>query len=152
MSRSQTLKERFWSRVRKTSGCWLWEGASGGAGHGRIWLNGKFVQATHVSLLLAGNPLPEGMWALHRCDNPPCVRPSHLFAGTHSDNIRDAIKKGLKTLRGEKNPLAKFTCQQILSIRKRHAAGERQVALANEANVTQAAISAIVLRKTWTHI
>ena len=89
----KTYEERFWSHVRKSDGCWEWIGANT-RGYGSLWMNGRHEKATKISWQINCGPVPAGMWLLHRCDNPPCVRPDHLFLGTVLDNARDAAKKG----------------------------------------------------------
>lgn len=75
--------------------CWEWTGAKT-KGYGVFWILEKrrSVYATHVLWELIVGPVPEGRWLLHRCDNPGCVRPSHLFLGTQKDNMADCAKKG----------------------------------------------------------
>ena len=93
------LAERFWAKVQKGEGCWLWIGGrrSPDANHayGTIWVNGGNRPASKVAWELAnGQPFPEGMDALHSCDNPPCVNPAHIRPGTPRDNELDAIARG----------------------------------------------------------
>lgn len=133
-----TLADRFWSKVDKNGPvpehcpelgpCWLWTG-SRSMGYGYIFDNGRNRKATHVSWELNGGLIPDGMWLLHHCDNPPCVRYSHLFLGTHQDNTDDMIAKGrYKTLwvnghhqgRGENAPFHKLTNAQVEDIRRRY--------------------------------
>jgi hypothetical protein len=94
-------EERFWARVDKAgpSGCWLWMGAKA-RGYGQFYLNGRNRKATHVAWLLTHGSIPEGKMACHTCDNPTCVNPAHIFWGTMSDNILDAVKKGRHDPRG----------------------------------------------------
>lgn len=89
------LEERFWSKVNKSgpNGCWLWTGANDG-GYGQIWVNGRNEKAHRIAWLLTHGVIPEGKMACHTCDNPPCVNPAHIFWGTMSDNILDAVNKG----------------------------------------------------------
>lgn len=107
--------ERFWSKVDKNgptmphmdSQCWVWTGAarvSACGRYGQFWLNGRTVPAARVALLSAGVDVPPGYFACHRCDNPGCVRPDHLFPGTPMDNARDMVEKG--RWRGPSDPAA----------------------------------------------
>jgi hypothetical protein len=99
-----TPLERFMAKVspEPTSGCWLWTGALGMDGYGiRVHLHGeerKPRRAHRASWEIFRGPIPDGLWVLHRCDNPPCVNPDHLFLGTQTDNIRDAVRKGRRNM------------------------------------------------------
>lgn len=89
-----TLEERFWEKVEKTDTCWIWRGATNSRGYGVIQLNKKAQYAHRVVLELVGTPVSTGLIVCHRCDNPPCVRPDHLFIGTVQDNSDDMKAKG----------------------------------------------------------
>lgn len=97
------LPEKFWARVVKdpigagplATPCWRWTGSRDREGYGQVSIQGVRWKATEISLLLHGNLLPpEGCHICHRCDQPECVRRSHLFLGTPADNVRDMDKKG----------------------------------------------------------
>ena len=97
-------KERFWSKVQKARGCWTWTAACSRAGYGHLWVRGKCLLAHRVSWALHNGPIPPGLHVLHHCDNPPCIRPTHLFLGTPIDNMRDCAMKGRATkATGERN-------------------------------------------------
>lgn len=84
---------RFWSKVAVGSGCWLWNGSRLKSGYGRFMCRGRVRMAHRMVAEWVYGPL-RSRWALHSCDNPPCVRPSHLRVGTRADNMRDMAAKG----------------------------------------------------------
>jgi hypothetical protein len=89
-----SFAERFWRFVDKSGDCWLWLGATNdGYGVMRIPGTRRNKRATHIAYELSFGPVPEGMMLCHHCDNPPCVRPIHLFPGTNADNQRDYVAK-----------------------------------------------------------
>jgi hypothetical protein len=89
--------ERFWSKVEKTETCWIWTGSCP-EDYGRFFFEGRIQKAHHVAWKLTVGPIPKGdgyhgICVLHRCDNRKCVRPDHLFLGTHQDNMADREAK-----------------------------------------------------------
>ena len=76
------------------SECVIFQGTKSDKGYGRVWHNGKMVRAHRLAYETHVGPIPKGMFVCHRCDNPPCINPEHLFLGTTTDNIRDAVAKG----------------------------------------------------------
>jgi hypothetical protein len=90
--RTRPAHVRFWEHVEKLpdDGCWVWTGSRLQSGYGTF----DKGRAHRFSYALANGPIPDGLHICHRCDNPPCVRPDHLFAGTRVDNMQDAIAKG----------------------------------------------------------
>ena len=96
--RKSSFESRFWAKVLKTDGCWLWTAnrAQSGRGYGQISRDGKLLHAHRVSWEIAnGRLIPPGMLVMHSCDNPPCVNPAHLSLGNESLNAIDMVKKGL---------------------------------------------------------
>ena len=86
--------DRFFQKVNKTGFCWEWLAGKDKDGYGKIKIRGKTLQAHRVSWGIHNGPIPEGIGVLHRCDNPSCVNPLHLFLGTTLDNMRDRDAKG----------------------------------------------------------
>lgn len=84
----------FWSRVVKTEKCWLWVGGCSENGYGAFYWQGKQTGAHRVSYELTHGSIASELLVLHKCDNPPCVNPDHLFLGTHQDNMTDKVLKG----------------------------------------------------------
>lgn len=164
--RKRPAEVRFWESVSKTPDCWLWTSGKYPQGYGQIYVNGKKQETHRFSWELHFGPLPGGSIVRHTCDVRACVRPQHLIAGTQAENIADAQAKGRmatgdrhgsKThpeliLRGEDNAIAKLTDSQVLDIRARKAAGERQSDLAREYHVSDATISNIIKGKVWRHL
>jgi hypothetical protein len=145
-------RERFWKNtdVRSSDECWIWKRSVFRFGHGRFTMDSKNMQAHRAAWMLIKGEIPDGLCVLHRCDNPPCVNPRHLFLGTQLDNLKDRDDK-LRTARGQRGGRAKLTEQDVFLIRS--AAGiVPQSALATQFGVCQASISLIVHRKTWAHI
>ena len=145
-----TIKERFWSKVKKNSGCWEWRGGRL-RGYGSFTVKRKPVRAHRFSYELHIGPIPEGMCVLHHCDNPPCVNPAHLFVGTNADNVADMVAKGRQAgPKGERNPNSKLNANDVLAIRS--AAGFYQRELAKKYGVSRSLINMILHRKRWAHI
>ena len=154
-----TLNERFWSKVDKTGDCWIWKGCIIPNGYGQFWLNGRMQNAHRVSWELTNGPIPKGLEILHKCDNPPCVNPSHLWAGTQTENQQDSIRKG-RFVRGVKNGHNKLTPEQVLEIRKTyikntssrkgHPLPFSQRTLAKKFHVSRGTITCILKGRAWT--
>lgn len=142
----------FWPKVTRGDGCWVWTGGREKNGYGRTGRKkGKTRGAHRVSWELAHGPIASGLYVLHRCDNPPCVRPSHLFLGTQAENRLDCVKKGRQP-RGARQAMAKLTEIAVAEIRQKFASGESKTALAATYGVTRQNVHFILARKTWQHV
>lgn len=131
------------ARVVGPQGCWIWTGAPLSSGYGRF----RGQRAHRYSWVLAYGPIPEGLNVCHSCDVKLCVRPSHLFLGTYADNHRDCEKKG-RHAHGETHGKARLTVKDVRLIRQNPTL-RTQEAWANLFGVRQAAISKVILRRTW---
>jgi hypothetical protein len=99
-------EKRFWAKVEKRSEgeCWPWRGTVLPKGYPRLKVARRQFLATRLALHFAGRPISTGQYACHSCDNPRCVNPAHLFAGSHSANMLDMYAKGRRRQDGEHNP------------------------------------------------
>lgn len=145
---TRPLSERFWAKVNKDGpdGCWLWTGAILKSGYGSIGDGPHRTDTTHrVSWRLHFGDIPRGLYVLHHCDNKPCIRPEHLFLGTHADNMRDMARKN----RSGKNVL---TPAQVREIRAACDAGEVQRVVARRYGVSFSTVHLIFRRKIWRQV
>ncbi len=151
-----SLAERFAEKIDTTSsvrGCWLWTAKTNPNGYGRIYDGRKPALAHRVAWTLFVGPIPHGLFVLHRCDNPPCCNPAHLFLGTHADNMRDKVQKGRQgSPRGEEASSAKLTAESVLLIRAAVASGRTQTEVGRKFGIHNSQVSRIVNRKVWTHL
>ena len=156
MDINDSIIARFWAKVDKSGECWVWTAYCDANGYGHLSVGTKMPRAHRVSWTIHNGPIPEGICVLHTCDNPPCVRPDHLWLGSRGDNSLDMKMKGrgrTKYQRGEANDYSKLTETNVLEIRHRYAQGNvSQYQLAREIGVCVATICHIVNRITWNHI
>jgi hypothetical protein len=165
------LEQRFWKWVdihgpipehRPDLGpCWVWIGHRfHGKQYGQITINHKAKKAHRVSWEIHFGKIPVGMCVCHKCDNPSCIRPDHLFLGTTQENTRDMINKGRKpsgkdsvknrrSYKGSNHPGAILNEQKVLEILNR---SESYSFLAKEYGVSKPLIASIKQRRSWTHV
>lgn len=161
--------DRFWSKVQRGDGCWLWTAAMRWNGYGVFGFGKRVVGAHRVAWELTNGPIPDRMCVCHRCDNRRCVRPEHLFLGTQAENLADMRAKkrqrggagehnGTKThperiARGEALPFSKLTEKAVREIRAHYARGGISMgALGRKYGVNQPAIMKVLRRLTWKHV
>lgn len=158
MSRSKAAlrpaEQRFWERVvRGPKGvCWNWLGNKDQDGYGRLWTGKRTTPAHRFSWQIRYGSIPNGFQVLHKCDNPSCVNPHHLFLGTPRENIDDMLAKG-RSLKGEKHSLAKLTESQAIEVlRWRPGCGEKLKDVAKRLRVSLSAIELIRSGRNWSHL
>lgn len=150
----------FWSHVDRSGDCWEWTGLTNGKygmfylyredGKSRYMLSHRFIE------FAMNGEIDEDTYILHKCDNPLCVRLSHLFRGSHQDNVRDMRQKGRQSdpplISGTRHHSNKLSEDQVREIRKRRSMGESGYKLASEFGVSNAMIYDIATGKKWKHL
>ncbi len=151
-TRHGSLADRLQARTIMQPGCWGWTGSRTPSGYARIGFGRQTYRAHRASWQVHRGPVPAGLCVLHRCDNPICTNPDHLFLGTDLDNIRDRDAKGRQARqRGEASGAAKLCEVDVRAIRA--ALGYRNdTALARRYGVTRSLISSIRHRRAWAHL
>lgn len=145
------FEEYFWSRVIKSEGCWTWRGKSNGL-HSEAWRRGKRVGAHRAAWEIAnGKSIPDGMMICHKCDNPPCVRPDHLFLGTSSDNNKDMAAKN-RSSHGAKNGQSKLTEADALGVKIDYARGISPTIIGFKYGISGATVCKIGLGQSWVRV
>jgi hypothetical protein len=137
----KSLEERFWEKVDKSGNCWEWTAGTNGVGYGIIWSGVRRECAHRVSWEFAHGTIPKGKWILHRCDNPGCVNPEHLFLGDSTANVRDMHRKG----RGW-GGIGPDTAYAVLWMR---ASGFSRKRIMEEYGVSLDTIKHIIIRRNW---
>ncbi len=148
----------FWSQVNRadSAGCWLWLGHRNTQGYGtftwRTDLGRKTVRTHRFAWELSVGPIPPGLHVLHRCDNPPCCNPAHLWLGTNDDNMADRDAKNRRViLRGEQHGCAVLKAESVDKIRALRLTGWTLSSLAERFGVTETTVSRICLGRAWKH-
>lgn len=160
MKTKASIERRFWSKVQRcshpgdcTTCCWLWTAGTVRRGYGCLRVEGRTRLAHKLAYELTMGPLLPlpGLHICHRCDNPACVNPAHLWIGTPGDNMADRQSKK-RGVRGENHGRARLNACQVQEIRAASACGMRQCDLAKVFNVSHTTIRRIVQGERWGHI
>lgn len=149
------IQKRFWEKVNKTDHCWEWTGGTS-RGYGQIHNNKKkgMMYCHRLSWEIHYGFIPQHLCVLHHCDNPLCVRPTHLFLGTQKDNAIDMVKKGrCPDRKGEKNNSAKLKENNVREIRELFTNGNlSQREIGEKFNVCTEIIYRIIHKRSWGHV
>lgn len=160
---------RFWSFVNKEGptpphrpeigNCWIWIGSKIASGYGKFLIGGRELKSHRLSFALQYGEIRDRIWALHKCDNPACVRPSHLFEGDHQANTADMVAKGrvARGIRhgqcGEKSCRTKMTAEKVLKMREIYRTQKISTReLGNLMGIAKSTAGAIINRTSWSHI
>ena len=148
----KTLRERFEEKYipEPNSGCWLWTEGLFHFGHGKFWMGGRSHIASRVAWQLYVGAIPKDMCVLHKCDNPGCVNPDHLFLGTKGDNSKDMYAKGRQRhQRGDDRPFARLDRAAVIDIRSGKLTGAEY---AEKYGVSRPTVCKAAKGYTWKHV
>ena len=132
------------SPVDAETGCWLWQGAIGSDGYGRVRRRGVTYSAHRFSYALFKGPIPDELCVMHRCDTPACVNPTHLVLGTKADNSRDMLRKGRDGL-----PVPKLSFEQALEVRALLARGATKATVCERFGICRSTVQDIEAGASW---
>jgi hypothetical protein len=156
-------KEWLLSRLREVvvvpelGPCWQWTKSVQVSGYGQFTMDNKLIRAHRFAWLLFNGPVPDGILVCHKCDNPPCCNPEHLFLGTHADNARDKVLKGRAKsggVCGERCNFAKVTVDAVIDIRRTLVRGNKGNTrmLADKYGIAMCTVRQIASGYNWKHI
>lgn len=148
-SYDEDMKLKLHGKIQNANGCWEWKGFRLKTGYGKFSYKRKSYLAHRISWYLFNGPIPDYLCVCHKCDNPPCINPEHLFLGTQVDNIQDMIKKNRRDFKGENAPYRKLSSNQVLKIRELIQNGVKQKEICRIFDITQGHVASIKYRRCW---
>lgn len=158
---SESDKARFFAKINRDgptmpymeTACWVWTGAKDKKGYGRARANGKTHLSHRLSFQISNAQIPEGRLCLHRCDNPPCVNPTHLRNGTARQNTEEMMEKGRDFHAfGEEHPRAKLDRNKVLEMRGMRKSGGSILSISRKFGVAWWTAKKAIQGGTWAHI
>jgi hypothetical protein len=141
--------------IDDAAGCWNWIAATNARGYGVVGRGGRGAglhKAHRASWMVHRGDIPDGMWVLHKCDNPRCINPEHLYLGDHQQNVRDMVSRGRNVIpdnRGERASWAKLTAEAARDIKSRRLTGRE---FAELYRVSLSAVRRIWEGKNWSSL
>ena len=144
--KSEEISARFWRKVKKTRGCWIWQASSSSNGYGYFGIGRRTFRINRVAWKLANGTDPGAKHVCHTCDERSCVRPSHLWLGTRAENMRDMADKG------RAHPRAKLTEDDVVAILERLCTGEPPASIAPDFGVSRFAVQQIGRGMKWKRV
>ncbi len=149
----RSWEERFWAKVerRRKNQCWLWLASLRGRGYGQFGgplCHGAHGAAHRISWLIHFGPIPDGLFVLHHCDNPRCVNPSHLFLGTHQDNMADRDAKN-RVAHGERHYRATTSAAKVGMARRMFSAGSSIAEITAATSLSRRILKRVIEGKQW---
>lgn len=155
MPNHRNTAEGFWARLDRSAGadgCWAWQGHADRDGYGEVAVYGVgHLRAHRAAWFYTHGTDPVGSYVLHRCDNPKCCNPAHLFLGTAADNHADSVGKGRHS-HGVKHGMAKLDEARVRAIRAAADDGQTYVAIARLHGVSPQTAACVAKRSTWAHV
>lgn len=143
--------QRMWSRIIIVdSGCWEWCGATDRDGYGKLRYRGE-ISAHRSAWTMCYGKIPESKWILHKCDNPRCCNPLHLFLGDSTDNVMDMVSKG-RNSHGDSHACAILNSGDIVQIKRLAMQGIKQSSMASLFKVHPSTINHVIHHRTWNHL
>ena len=149
-----TIRERFFKYVNKEKDCWIWTASKNWQGYGKIGVNYKDYRAHRLSWIIHHGHIPKGKLVLHRCDNPSCVNPNHLYIGNYKDNSNDCSVRGRRrVLVGEETGNSKLTNRIVSKIRNMNIFNlSDQEKVAKRYKIGRSTIRDVIFGRTWKHL
>ena len=157
MTRTDKVNEsKFWVKVDKSDGCWIWKAYRDKDGYGVVRVGNRTMLAHRVSYYMANNGIKDSLCVCHKCDNPPCVNPAHLFLASRQENMDDMTRKGRakpNKKRGSAHYKAILNEALVLKIREVYKNGNVTIGeIAEIFGLTPSGVGNAIYGKTWTHI
>lgn len=150
---ADSVSSRLLSHIIKKDGCWAWDGYRDAKGYGRLMTPNGPVRAHRLSYEYHSGPIRDGGYVLHKCDNPECTNPDHLYVGTHDDNMADKAARGRvftgERPRGEHHRRSRLTADDVVRLR---ASVENNATIARSLGVSVSTVRLARIGATWAHL